>query len=94
MKFNPKLGDLVYFQWEDHCSYYHAGWEPVSDLRDRLSGSTCETVGFVVALSKSHLTTAANIAQPANTNPDASQISTRLRRTIMKGAILKRFRYE
>ncbi len=47
--FNPKVGDLVYFLWEDHCTYDGKGWLDIKEqIVGALTPSICETVGFVV----------------------------------------------
>ena len=90
-RFNPKKGDLVYFKWEDHCSYHGSAWTSISKIGERLTGSFCETVGFVVDITSQHLTTVAHITDNDDGEPDGSQVATRLRRAIIKGTILKRF---
>lgn len=92
-RFNPKVGDLVYFKWEDHCSYRGCAWEPIKSLASRLTGSFCETTGFVIEVTRDHITTVAH----TTVNPedeggdDGSQLATRLRRAIVCGKIIKRF---
>lgn len=92
-KFAPKLGDLVYFQWEDHCSYNGSAWQPVSTINQRLTGSMCETTGFVVGVTRDHITTVAHVTvNDGDTDADGSQVATRLRRAIVNGKIIKRFK--
>lgn len=91
-KFSPKLLDLVYFQWEDHCSYHGSEWTRIDQIGKRLTGSMNETVGFVVDITKDHITTVAHIGiNDEDRIPDGSQVATRLRRAITNGRILKRF---
>lgn len=91
MKFNPKVGDLVYFRWDDHCSYSHAGWKPISGMLRELGGAICETTGFVIEITPASITTAGSLCMQKDQDDDCSQISTRLRRTITGGKIIKRF---
>ncbi len=93
MRFNPKVGDLIYFRWEDHCSYDGCGWQPIKSLGKRLTGSFCETTGFVIDITKDHITTVAHITvnPKADEDNDGSHVATRLRRAIIQGVILKRF---
>jgi hypothetical protein len=94
MKFNPKVGDLVYFRWEDHCSYRGSAWEKIKGLPARLTGSLCETTGFVIAISKDHITTVAHVTvnKEDEGDDDGSQLATRLRRAIISGTIIQRFK--
>jgi hypothetical protein len=92
-KFNPKIGDLVYFVWEDHCSYYGCAWEHLGDIGKRLTGSHCETAGFVIDITPGHITTVANITKNKDgVGEDGSQVATRLRKAIVSGKIIKRFK--
>lgn len=93
-KFNPKVGDLVYYRWEDHCSYHSSAWQSIKSIGRRLTGSMCETTGFVVDITKDHITTVAHITinDEDDGDPDGSQVATRLRRAIIQGTIIKRFR--
>jgi hypothetical protein len=93
-KFNPKVGDLVYFEWEDHCSYRGCEWEPIRNIPKMLTGSFCETTGFVVEVTPNHITTVAHITKndEDDGDHDGSQISTRLRRAIIRGKVIKRFK--
>lgn len=92
-KFSPKVGDLVYFRWEDHCSYDRSGWQRLDTISERLTGSLCETVGFVVEITRGHITTVAHITinEADGKDNDGSQLATRLRRAIISGKIIKRF---
>lgn len=94
LKFDPKVGDLVYFRWEDHCSYRDAMWRPIHDIvRGGLTGSYCETAGFVVDVSRTHITTCANMTvNDDDMGEDGSQTATRLRKTISHGKVIKRFK--
>lgn len=93
-RFNPKIGDLVYFRWEDHCSYHGCAWEPIKSIGNRLTGSFCETTGFVIDITRDHITTVAHITvneEDGGAN-DGSHVATRLRRAIIQGKIIKRFK--
>lgn len=90
-KFNPKVGDLVYFEWEDHCSYSGCSWTPINKIGKMLTGSFCETTGFVIEITPNHITTVAHITKNDDGDPDGSHVATRLRRAITKGQIIKRF---
>ena len=93
MKFSPKIGDLVYFKWEDSCSYYDAKWQPLEDVERVLMPSFCETTGFVIAISSNFITTCAHVTlNDDRSDKDGSHIATRLRRTITEGKIIKRFK--
>jgi hypothetical protein len=94
VRFNPKVGDLVYIRWEDHCSYHGSAWEPVNTIPKRLTGSFCETVGFVIDITRNHITTVANVSlnEEDGGDADGSHIATRLRRAIISGKIIKRFK--
>jgi hypothetical protein len=91
-RFNPKVGDLVYFRWEDHCSYRGCEWETIKDIPARMSGSFCETTGFVIEVTRDHITTVAHVTVNYDGDEDGSQIATRLRRAIVHGKIIKRFK--
>jgi hypothetical protein len=92
-RFSPKVGDLVYFRWEDHCSYHGSAWEPIKKIPKLLTGSFCETVGFVVEITRTHITTVANITvNEDGYDGDGSHIATRMRRAILNGTIIKRFK--
>lgn len=91
-KFSPKPGDLVYFEWEDHCSYNGSEWQPLdANFGRRLTGSLCQTTGFVVDITRDHITTVASITVNDDGVPDGAQVATRLRRAITRGMIIKRF---
>lgn len=92
-RFNPKVGDLVYFKWEDHCSYNGCEWQPIKYVGKRLTGSFCETVGFVVDITRDHITTMASVTVNEEDEGDdgGAQVATRLRRAIVSGKIIKRF---
>lgn len=90
-RFNPKVGDLVYLQWDDHCSYATTGWKPMNDIGFTLSASICETVGFVIHITPDTITTCASVAFN-DEGDDANQIATRLRRDLRHGKIIKRFK--
>ena len=95
IKFDPKVGDLVYVLWEDHCTYDGKGW---LDIKEKIVGaltpSICETVGFVVEVTPKTITTVAHIARDYEDkeDEDGSHVATRLRSCILKGRIIKRFR--
>lgn len=93
IKFNPKVGDLVYFRWEDHCSYHGSAWRPIKEIGEMLTGSLCETVGFVIHITRHHITTVSHITvNPEDgADNDGSHVATRLRRAIIHGKIIKRF---
>lgn len=91
--FAPKVGDLVYFRWDDHCSYHGCAWTPSSEIGKRLTASNCETVGFVVDLTRECITTVAHVTVNDEDNePDVAQVATRLRKTITHWKIIKRFK--
>jgi hypothetical protein len=90
-RFNPKVGDLVYIRWDDHCSYHGSAWRPIKEIADAMTGSECETVGFVLHISPECITMAANVTINDD-EPDCSQVATRLRRAIVRGKIIKRFK--
>lgn len=92
-KFNPKVGDLVYIRWEDHCSYHGSQWERVAGISEQLNtASICETVGFVVHITPQAITTVASITVNRHEDgEDGSHIATRLRKAIVQGKIIKRF---
>lgn len=94
MKFNPKVGDLVYIRWDDHCSYHGSAWRPIGEIAEALTGSACETVGFVLHISKECITTAANVTinSDGTNSEDCSHVATRLRRAITKGRVIERFK--
>lgn len=85
-KFTPKVGNLVYFVWQDHCSQYGAGWRRSGDdAYPDNKPSECHTTGFVVKMDKDCITTAASWD-----GVDAySQFATRLRRDIIKGRVIR-----
>lgn len=91
-KFTPKVGDLIYIQWEDHCSYHGSAWEPVSGIGKRLTPSLCETTGFVIEVTRECITTVANITVNDDGEPDGSHVATRLRKAIVHGKIIQRFK--
>lgn len=93
-KFEPMVGDLVYFQWLDHCTYDGKGWLDIKEkIVGHLTPSVCETTGFVVEITKNTITTVAHIAKDYDDNmdEDGSHVATRLRNCITKGVIIKRF---
>jgi hypothetical protein len=93
-KFNPKVGDLVYFRWLDHCTYDGKGWLDIKEkIIGHLSPSVCETVGFVVEIDRNNITTVAHIAKDYfdDKDEDGSHVATRLRSCIIDGKIIKRF---
>ncbi len=90
-QFDPKVGDLVYIRWADHCSYHGSAWTPLSKIGKRLTYSECETVGFVVDTTKECITTVAHITVNDDGEADGSHVATRLRKAILRGMILKRF---
>ena len=92
-KFNPKVGDLVYFEWEDHCSYHGSDWRRINSIAERLTGSFCETTGFVIDITPNHITTVAHVTKndEDNGDNDGAHVATRLRRAITRGKIIKRF---
>lgn len=94
MRFSPEVGDLVYFRWEDHCSYTGSRWTRLSEIGKGLTSSSCETVGFVIDITRECITTVAHIT--VNDTPgeeaDGSHVATRLRKTITHGKIIKRFK--
>ena len=93
MKFNPKVGDLVYFRWEDSCSYHGCAWEPIKKIPERLTGSFCETTGFVIDITRDCITTVAHVTvNEDGGDNDGSHVATRLRRAIIQGMIIKRFK--
>lgn len=94
MRFSPKVGDLVYYRWEDHCSYSYAGWQKIKEIPSKLTGSLCETTGFVADITRDHITTVAHVTvNPENEgDDDGSQLSTRMRKAIISGKIIKRFK--
>lgn len=92
MKFNPKIGDLVYFQWDDHCSYSGSAWRLVSEIGNALTGTVCETAGVVVDITPKWITTVASITVDEDGKHDGSQVATRMRRAILQGRIIKRFK--
>jgi hypothetical protein len=95
MKFNPKVGDLVYFRWEDSCSYHGSAWTPLSKIGAGLTSSVCETTGFVIDITRDCITTVANITvndESDGGEHDGSHVATRLRRAIIQGTIIKRFK--
>ena len=94
VRFNPKVGDLVYFRWEDHCSYHGSAWRPIRDIGKQLMGSFCETVGFVINITRDHITTVAHVTvnEEDGGDNDGSHVATRLRRAIICGQIIKRFK--
>lgn len=59
-KFKP--GDIVYVEWEDHCSA-HERWEKVEEAYHHIC--TVKTVGFVVRDSDKYITVAL-MMQPGN----------------------------
>jgi hypothetical protein len=93
-KFSPKVGDLVYIQWNDHCSYDGAGWKPIRDIGKRLTASVCETAGFVIDITPECITTVASVTVNDTNGEDAdgAHVATRLRKAIVLGKIIKRFK--
>jgi hypothetical protein len=92
MKFSPKIGDLIYVRWDDHCSYTYGGWTPLSDVKEKLvPRSICETVGFVIDVTPTTITTSSSLAFQSDGDDSAGQISTRLRHCITHGKVIKRF---
>lgn len=91
-RFAPSVGDLVYFRWEDHCSYRGSEWRDLANIRERLVGSLCETTGFVINITRDHITTVASITVNDDGGSDGSHVATRLRRAIVNGKIIKRFK--
>ena len=93
VKFNPKIGDLVYMQWADHCSYHGGAWTPIKKIGVRFDGSLCETTGFVIDITRACITTVANITvNKHDEGEDGSHVATRLRNAIVQGKIIKRFK--
>ncbi len=94
-KFDPKVGDLVYFRWEDHCSYHGSGWRPMSEILELLNPtpSINETTGFVIHVSRHTITTVASVTtnRYPDGDEDGSHVATRIRRDIVEGKIIKRF---
>jgi len=91
MKFNPKVGDLVYMRWDDHCSYSSMGWKEINKIKEELvPHSICETVGFVLDVTPTTITTASSIAFNDG-GDDCSQMATRLRRCLVRGKVIARF---
>lgn len=92
-KFNPKIGDLVYMRWADHCSYHGSAWEPINDIPARMSPSLCETTGFVIQVTPNCITTVAHVTINKHSDgEDGSHIATRLRSAIVSGRIITRFK--
>lgn len=91
-RFTPKIGDLIYIKWEDHCSYDGSGWRHIKSIAKGLTGNMCETVGFVIDMTPEHITTVAHISKDDDGGDyDGSHVATRLRRAIVRGKIIKRF---
>ena len=91
VKFNPKIGDLVYFRWLDHCTYRDASWlRAAEDIVMNIDPNVYETVGFVVNVTPTYITLMTTIG--IDEDPEGSQVCTRLRSAITQGKILKRFR--
>jgi hypothetical protein len=93
-RFNPRVGDLVYFRWEDHCSYEGSAWRRVKHIGAMLTGSICETTGFVIDITRDHITTVAHITvnEEGGEGEDGSHVATRLRRAIISGKVIQRFK--
>lgn len=92
-RFNPKVGDLVYMRWEDHCSYHGSAWRPISEIKELLTASMCETTGFVIDITSECITTVASVTvNKGREGEDGSHLATRLRKAIVNGKIIKRFK--
>lgn len=91
-RFSPEIGDLVYMRWADHCSYVGSAWTPLSKIGSCLTYSECETVGFVVDITNECITTVAHITVNDDGEADGSHVATRLRKAILQGRIIKRFK--
>ena len=92
-RFAPKVGDLVYMRWEDHCSYRGCAWEPITSIPERMTPSLCETTGFVVQVTRKTITTVAHVTvNKHDEGEDGSHIATRMRNAIVSGKIIKRFK--
>jgi hypothetical protein len=90
-RFAPKVGDLVYFEWEDHCSYDHPGWMDAATIVEKVikeAENLCEQTGFVIHIDGKRITTVASLTD----NHHGAHVATRMRRTITRGRILKRFK--
>jgi hypothetical protein len=91
-RFNPKVGDLVYMRWDDHCSYTNKGWQAMSSVKDTLvPRSICETVGFVVDVTPAAVTTSASLSFQSDGDDNVGQVSTRLRNNITHAKVIARF---
>lgn len=94
-RFTPKVGDLVYFRWMDHCSYHGSAWRPLSEIKALLDElpSLCETTGFVIGITRDTITTVAHVTtNGGNDGEDGSHVATRMRNAIVSGKIIKRFK--
>lgn len=89
MKFSPKVGDLIYIRWRDHCTVRAVGWKPMEEIEGE--PVDCETVGFVAVINPEAITVVGSVTREDDQDTMGAVICTRLRNCITHGKIIKRF---
>jgi len=90
MRFAPKVGDLIYIRWRDHCTAGAVGWQHFDEIEG--DPVDCETVGFVAVINPEAITVMATVSREDGADTMGSVAMTRLRNCITHGKIIKRFR--
>jgi hypothetical protein len=90
MKFAPKVGDLIYIRWRDHCTVRDVAWRRLDEIDD--AEIYCETVGFVAVITREAITVVGSVTSEDGTDTLGSVICIRLRNCITHGKIIKRFK--